>query len=222
MLEQLLDKSWLNLLKPEFDQPYFQELLNFIQEEKKKGHLIYPEEKLIFNALNSCPFDQVKVIILGQDPYHGAGQANGLAFSVAEGMAIPPSLRNIYKELQSDLGILPKQNGNLKHWANQGVLLLNTSLTVRANEAASHQKYGWEQFTNQIINLLSKEKSGLVFLLWGNAAQKKAALVNPDKHLVLKAAHPSPLSAYNGFFGSRHFSLANNYLQQRGRAIIQW
>lgn len=222
MPELHLNESWLNRLQAEISQPYFQTLRTKIQEEKAQGIIVYPDEKLIFNALNCCPFERIKVVILGQDPYHGPGQAHGLAFSVPEDIPLPPSLRNIFKELKADLGISPTKSGNLERWATQGVLLLNATLTVRAHEAASHHKLGWEQFTDQIIRLIATEKSGIVFLLWGNTAHKKAALVNQGKHLVLKAAHPSPLSAYNGFFGCRHFSQANDYLAASGQTVIEW
>lgn len=222
MLEQYLEDSWRSRLADEFKQPYFQILWSRLQEDQKEGITVFPEEKLIFNALNCCPFERLKVVILGQDPYHGDGQAHGLAFSVPEGIPLPPSLRNIFKELETDLGISPSKSGNLERWARQGVLLLNATLTVRAHEVASHQQLGWEQFTNQIIRSIATENSGMVFLLWGKAAHKKAALINQGKHLVLKAAHPSPLSAYNGFFGCRHFSQTNAYLAGLGKEAIQW
>ncbi len=204
------DPIWRELLAKEFSAPYFLELKNFLQAEKKSGAQIYPPEHLILNALNSTPFDKVKVVILGQDPYHGKGQAHGLCFSVPDGIEPPPSLRNIFKELNSDLGNPIPQSGNLTDWAKAGVLLLNTSLTVRAGQAGSHQGKGWEIFTDAIIRLLSEKKSGLVFLLWGNPAQEKKVLIDSHKHHILSTSHPSPLSSYRGFLGCKHFSKARD------------
>jgi uracil-DNA glycosylase len=216
-----LHESWKEPLNPEFKADYFRQLATFIKSEYQQ-HAVYPHPKNIFKALDVCPFDQVKVVILGQDPYHGPGQANGLAFSVADGIPLPPSLQNIYKELQADLGLIMKPQGNLEKWASQGVLLLNATLTVRAHEAGSHQNQGWENFTDAIIRVLSDERENLVFLLWGNYAQKKGSIINKQKHLVLKAAHPSPLSAYNGFYGCRHFSQTNLFLMLHGHEPINW
>ena len=196
-----IDDSWKIALADEFDKPYFKELRHFLTTEKQSGKTIYPPGSLIFNAFNSTPFDKVKVVILGQDPYHGDGQAHGLCFSVQYGVKPPPSLVNIYKELKSDVGFEIPAHGNLQKWTEQGVFLLNAMLTVEANQPASHQKKGWEEFTNAVIQKLSKERSGLIFMLWGNFAQQKAVLIDETKHTILKAAHPSPFSAYNGFFG---------------------
>ncbi len=217
-----IEDSWKQTLAPEFQQPYFSELKLFLLEEKKKGHTVHPPGALIFNAFNLCPFDRVKVVILGQDPYHGPGQAHGLCFSVPLGVPPPPSLVNIFKELNTDLGLTVPSHGNLENWARQGVLLLNSSLTVRAHEAASHFGRGWETFTDQVIQKLSDEKENLVFLLWGAPAQKKGARINDSKHEVLKAPHPSPLSASRGFFGCKHFSKANEYLIQKGKTPLDW
>ncbi len=205
----------------QFQSPYFRELKDFLLEEKKH-YTLYPPGPLIFNAFQRTPFEQVKVVILGQDPYHGKGQAHGLCFSVPRGIPQPPSLVNIFKELQSDLGLPLPEHGNLENWANQGVLLINATLTVRDGQAGSHQKRGWETFTNRVIELVSQEKSGVVFLLWGRFAQAKESLIDGNKHLILKAAHPSPLSAYNGFFGCRHFSRTNDYLVKNGKQGIDW
>lgn len=219
-MEVRLEKSWKELLKDEFAKPYFSELTKFVKEEYKTN-TVFPPPKLIFNALDSLPVDKVKVVILGQDPYHGPGQAHGLSFSVPDGIALPPSLQNIYKELQSDLGNSIK-TGNLERWSKQGVLLLNATLTVRAHMAGSHQNKGWEIFTDAIIHKLAENKNNLVFILWGNYAQKKGAFINSQKHLVLKSPHPSPLSAYNGFFGSQPFSKTNEYLLHTGQSPIDW
>jgi len=205
----------------EFHSPYFSDLKQFLLEEKH-GYTIYPPGNLIFNAFKHTPFDRVKVVILGQDPYHGKGQAHGLCFSVPQGIPQPPSLVNIFKELHTDLEIPVPAHGNLETWADQGVLLINATLTVRAGQAGSHQKRGWETFTNRVIERVSELKSGVVFLLWGRYAQAKQSLIDGNKHLVLKAAHPSPLSAYNGFFGCRHFSRTNAYLKQQGKEEIDW
>ncbi|MCX3266411.1 MAG: uracil-DNA glycosylase [Pedobacter agri] len=218
-----LEPGWLAVLEDEFEKEYMKSLKAFLQEEKQNGATVYPKGADIFNALNTTPFDQVKVVILGQDPYHGAGQAHGLSFSVQRGVAVPPSLKNIYKELETDIeGFITPNHGHLTYWAEQGVLLLNATLTVRASEAASHQNRGWEVFTDEIIKALSTKREHLVFLLWGKYAQQKAALIDQKKHYVLTAAHPSPFSAYNGFFGSKHFSKANQLLIQNNLAPIDW
>ncbi len=216
-----LEDSWKQRLLAEFEQPYMLALSDFLRQQKARGKTIYPEGKNMFAALNAVPFDEVKVVIIGQDPYHGPGQAHGLSFSVPEGVALPPSLQNIYKELESDTGIQRKQ-GNLSDWASQGVLLLNSVLSVEAGQAASHQGKGWEQFTDQIIRLLNAERQSLVFLLWGSYAQKKGAVIDAQRHCILKSVHPSPLSVHRGFFGCRHFSRTNAYLQQQGLSPIQW
>lgn len=217
-----LEPSWLALLKDEFEQAYMQALKKFLITQKQQDKVIYPASDLIFNALNTTPFDSVKVVILGQDPYHGPNQAHGLCFSVLPDVRLPPSLLNIFKELQQDLGLAIPAHGYLQSWAEQGVLLLNATLTVEQNQAGSHQKRGWEQFTDRAIQLLNEQREGLVFLLWGSYAQKKGQLIDNQKHLVLKAPHPSPLSAHRGFFGTRHFSKANAYLQQQGITPIDW
>lgn len=217
----VLNDSWKQELDEEFKSDYFSELKEFLIEEREK-HTIYPPGSLIFNALNRTSFNDVKVVILGQDPYHGAGQAHGLSFSVQFGVKPPPSLANIYKELKADLDIPIPNHGTLEKWADQGVLLLNATLTVRANQAGSHQKKGWEQFTDALIKKLSDKRVGIVFLLWGRFAQAKADLINSDKHYILKAAHPSPFSAYNGFFGCKHFSKTNEILHKHGIKEINW
>jgi len=216
-----INPSWKLKLANEFNAPYFEELVTFIRHEYTT-HQIFPPAKLIFNAFNLCPFDEVKVVIIGQDPYHGVGQAHGLSFSVNEGVDLPPSLKNIYKEIRSDLGIEPLPHGNLERWATQGVLLLNATLTVRANNAGSHQKKGWETFTDSAIKAIAKEKEHVVFLLWGNYAQQKAQYIDVNRHLILKAVHPSPLSAHRGFFGCKHFSQANAYLKEHNLKPINW
>jgi uracil-DNA glycosylase len=216
-----IEESWKNLLYKEFQSFYFEELKSFLIEEKKK-YAVYPPGKQIFSAFNFTPFDQVKAVIIGQDPYHGNGQANGLCFSVADGIRKPPSLVNIFKEMNVDLGIKIPESGNLEKWAKQGVMLLNATLTVRANQAGSHQNKGWEQFTDAVIRALSDNKEGLVFILWGAFAQAKEKLIDTSKHHILKAAHPSPFSAYNGFFGCRHFSKTNEILRQLGKEEINW
>ena len=216
-----IETGWKEILWDEFQSPYFSELKEFLVAEKKR-YTVYPPGKLIFNAFRHTPFDQVKVVILGQDPYHGPGQAHGLCFSVPPGIAPPPSLVNILKELQNDLGIPVPTHGNLEKWADQGVLLLNATLTVRAGQAGSHQNKGWEAFTNKVISHVSWKKSAVVFLLWGRYAQAKETLVDGAKHLVLKAPHPSPFSAHSGFFGCRHFSRANAFLEQQGMNPIDW
>ncbi len=218
-----LEPSWLKVLKPEFEKPYMVKLKQFLKEEKESGAVIYPKNKDIFNALNETPFDKVEVVILGQDPYHGPHQAHGLSFSVQRGIAVPKSLQNIYKELATDIpGFTKPAHGNLEEWAKQGVLLLNATLTVRAAEAGSHQKKGWEIFTDEVIRKLSAEKKGLVFILWGAYAQSKAALIDETKHHIVKSVHPSPLSVERGFWGSKPFSKTNAYLIKEGRKPIDW
>jgi uracil-DNA glycosylase len=215
-------ESWKNRLDIEFEKEYFQNLVNFIKNEYSST-TIYPPGKLIFNAFDKCSFDDTKVVIIGQDPYHGAGQANGLSFSVNDGVPFPPSLHNIFKEIKDDLGIEIPKSGNLERWANQGVLMLNATLTVRASQAGSHQNKGWEQFTDAVIKMLNDEKEGLVFMLWGNFAQNKGKVIDSSKHFVLKSKHPSPMSAnYGGWFGNKHFSQANNYLRAKGLREIDW
>ncbi len=216
-----LDFSWKEALKDEFEKEYFVSLRKFLKDEKKGGHIIYPPGPRIFAAFNETPFHKVKAVLLGQDPYHGEGQANGLCFSVADGIRKPPSLQNIFKELQADLGYSIPENGNLDKWAAQGVLLLNATLTVRANIPGSHQGHGWEQFTDAAIRSLSKQRNGLVFLLWGRFAQAKAQLIDTSRHFVLEAAHPSPL-ARTGFSGCRHFSKTNEILRSLGKEEIDW
>jgi uracil-DNA glycosylase len=217
-----LEPSWLNVLGGEFDQPYMQQLREFLVQQKGAGRVIYPPSSQWFSAFNSTPFDQVRVVILGQDPYHGPNQAHGLCFSVMRGVKVPPSLMNIYKELQDDLAVQPPSHGCLTSWAEQGVLLLNATLTVEQANAGAHQGKGWERFTDQAIRALNDQRDGIVFLLWGSYAQKKGAFIDQSRHLVLKSVHPSPLSAYRGFLGCKHFSTANNYLQQRGQLEIDW
>lgn len=216
-----IESSWYEVLKQEFEEPYFYEIKSFLIQEKRQ-YIVYPPSQLIFNAFNLTPFDKVKVVILGQDPYHNVGQANGLAFSVPNGIMPPPSLKNIFKELQSDIGMPIPTNGNLESWAREGVLLLNSCLTVRANNPASHQGIGWQRFTDAAINALSEKKEHIVFLLWGNYAIAKEKLIDTRKHLVLKTVHPSPLSANRGFFGCRHFSQTNTYLSSNGISPIKW
>jgi len=217
-----LEPGWKQHLAGEFEQDYMARLRAFLADEKRAGKTVFPPGPDIFNAFNLTPFDKVKVVILGQDPYHGPDQAHGLCFSVQRGVKTPPSLVNIYKEIHRDLGIEIPPHGNLTHWAEQGVLLLNAVLTVEAGQAASHQKRGWEQFTDQAIEHLNREREGLVFLLWGSHAQKKGKLIDRDKHCVLTAPHPSPLSAHRGFLGCGHFSRANQYLLQQGKTAIDW
>ena len=218
-----IETGWKEALNKEFKKSYFKEIVAFLKMEKIQNKTIYPPGSLIFNAFNLTSFDEVKVVLLGQDPYHGYGQAHGLCFSVQDGIQPPPSLINIFKEIQSDTGIgMPAKYGNLTKWAEQGVLLLNAFLTVRANEPLSHSKIGWEEFTNNVIQLLSEKKEGLVFILWGKFAQQKQVLIDETKHYVLKAAHPSPFSADKGFFGCKHFSLANEYLIKNGKDPIDW
>lgn len=220
-LDVKIEQSWKALLQEEFDKPYFAELTDFVRAEYK-SYRIYPPGSQIFNAFNLCPFDKVKVVIIGQDPYHGPGQAHGLCFSVNDGVPFPPSLRNIFKEVNADTGAPIPQSGNLTRWATQGVLLLNATLTVREHSAGSHQRRGWETFTDAVIRIISEQKSKVVFILWGAYAQSKASLIDSSRHLVLRSVHPSPLSAHAGFFGNHHFSLANDYLVRNGLTSIDW
>lgn len=216
-----IEPSWKVRLEPEFHSSYFTDLTKFVRDEYMRGR-VYPPPLEIFRAFDLCPFDTVKVVILGQDPYHGSGQANGLCFAVHDGVPLPPSLQNIYKEIENDLGKKMSRSGDLELWARQGVLLLNATLTVRAHSAGSHQNKGWEEFTDSAIKRLSDENEGLVFMLWGRYAQNKGRVIDRSKHLILEAAHPSPFSADGGFFGCRHFSLANAYLKEHGVAEIDW
>lgn len=216
-----IEPSWNEQLMTEWEKPYFGQLAQFVHEEYRKG-TVYPPASRIFAAFDACPFDKVKVVILGQDPYHGPGQANGLCFSVADGVEIPRSLQNIFKEVHADTGAPIPSTGNLERWARQGVLLLNATLTVRAHSAGSHQNQGWETLTDSVIRHLSDNREGLVFILWGSYAGRKADLIDSGKHLVLKSAHPSPLSAARGFFGNHHFSRANDYLVSHGKMPIEW
>jgi len=220
-IDPVIEAGWKSVLMDQFQSPYFSTLKEFLVEEKK-NYTLYPPGRLIFNAFQRTPFDRAKVVILGQDPYHGKGQAHGLCFSVPQGIPKPPSLVNIFKELNADLGIPLPEHGNLEKWADQGVLLINATLTVRDSQAGSHQKQGWETFTNRVIELVSQQKNGVVFLLWGRFAQAKEVLIDSNKHLILKSAHPSPLSAYNGFFGCRHFSKTNDYLEKQRKTGIDW
>jgi len=220
-MEVRIDQSWKEHLQTEFDKPYFKSLTDFVKEEYARG-TVYPPGRFIFNAFDLCPFDKVKVVIIGQDPYHEPGQAHGLCFSVQEGVQFPPSLRNIFKEISDDLGKPVPVNGDLTRWARQGVLLLNATLTVRAGMAGSHQGKGWEEFTDAVIRELNASRDGLVFILWGSYAKKKGAVIDRSRHLVLSSAHPSPLSAYNGFFGNHHFSLTNKWLTDHGETPIEW
>ena len=216
-----IEQSWKNALSAEFDKDYFIKLTDFVRGEYMSGKQIFPAAKNIFNAFNLCPLDNVRVVIIGQDPYHEPGQAHGLCFSVLPPTPIPPSLQNIYKEIESDLGRPSSTHGDLTHWAQQGVLLLNATLTVRAHAAASHAGMGWEQFTDAVIGECAK-RDNIVYMLWGSYAQRKAQIVDPEKNLVLKSVHPSPLSAYHGFFGNHHFSRANEYLVSHGKEPIDW
>lgn len=220
-MEISIEKGWKDILNEEFEKEYFLNLVDFIKNEYKTK-TVYPTPKNLFNAFNLCPFSQTKVVIIGQDPYHEPNQAHGLSFSVLDPTPCPPSLKNIYKEIELDLGILPPNSGDLSRWAKQGVLLINATLSVEAHKAGSHQNKGWEEFTNSVINHLAKEKQGIVFLLWGSYAQKKGYFIDPSKHLILKSVHPSPLSAYRGFFGNNHFSKTNNYLISQGKEPINW
>jgi uracil-DNA glycosylase len=217
-----IEESWKEVLKEEFNKVYFQNIITFLKAEKASKKIIYPPGPVIFNAFQQTPFGKVKVVIIGQDPYHNRHQAHGLSFSVPDGIAMPPSLLNIFKELKNDLGIEMPENGNLEKWTKQGVLLLNASLTVRENEPGSHSQIGWLQFTDQIIKKISDEKEGIIFLLWGKFAQQKQVLIDETKHFVLKAAHPSPFSANNGFFGSKHFSKTNELLIKQKKTPIDW
>ena len=217
-----IEQSWKNALSTEFEKDYFKKLTDFVRCEYLSGKTIYPAAKNIFNAFNLCPLNNVKVVIIGQDPYHEPGQAHGLCFSVESGIDLPPSLQNIYKEIESDIGHKSITNGDLTSWARQGVLLLNSTLTVQAHMAASHAGHGWEQFTDAVINAIAQNKKHVVYMLWGSFAQKKAAIVNPYDNLILTSAHPSPLSAYRGFFGNHHFSRANEYLIQNNETPIEW
>lgn len=217
-----IEESWKAALHDEFSRDYFQQIVSFLKQAKQEGHTIYPPGPLIFNAFNQTPFEAVKVVILGQDPYHNPGQAMGLSFSVPKGIRMPPSLRNIYKEIEDSLGIPAAQHGDLTHWAQQGVLLLNAMLTVERNQPGSHQKIGWQNFTDAAIHTLSKEREHLVFLLWGNFARKKKELIDTEKHLVLESPHPSPFSADRGFFGNNHFKKANEYLRAHDQEPIDW
>jgi uracil-DNA glycosylase len=217
-----LHPSWLKQLDGEFQQPYMQELRRFLMDEKKQGKEIFPPGEEYFNALNTTPLDKVKLVIIGQDPYHGPGQAHGLCFSVRPGVPVPPSLRNIYKELAGEMDFNPVNHGCLVPWAEQGVLLLNSVLTVECHKAASHRNMGWEQFTDRIISIVNEEQENTVFLLWGSYAQKKGAIIDRSKHLVLQAPHPSPLSAHRGFLGCGHFVKANEYLKEKGKKEINW
>ena len=220
-MEVKIEESWKLRLKDEFQKEYFLKLADFVKDEYRTK-TIYPPGSLIFNAFNLCPFDRVKAVIIGQDPYHGPGQAHGLCFSVRDGIEFPPSLINIFKEIEDDLGIKKPSSGNLERWANQGVLLLNATLTVRAHQAGSHQRKGWEEFTDVAINILNNEKQNLVFFLWGAYAQKKGENINESKHMILKSVHPSPLSASRGFFGNKHFGRCNEYLIKNGITPIKW
>jgi uracil-DNA glycosylase len=216
-----IDQSWKECLKDEFEKPYFKQVTDYVRDEYR-NNTIYPAAKFIFNAFNLCPFDKVKVVLLGQDPYHEPGQAHGLCFSVQSGIAFPPSLRNIFKEISSDLGKPIPQNGDLTRWAEQGILLLNATLTVRAHQAGSHQGKGWEMFTDAVIRKLAFERKNIVYILWGAYAQRKAEMIDSRQNLVLQSPHPSPLSASRGFFGNKHFSQTNEYLEKTGQTAIEW
>lgn len=217
-----LNKSWQNILMPELEKEYMQTLDTYLTERKNAGAVIYPEVNDVFSAFNTTHYNNVKVVILGQDPYHGEGQAHGLCFSVKSGVRTPPSLKNIYKEMQTDLGIEPVEHGYLQNWAEQGVLMLNSVLTVEKSQAAAHQKQGWEQFTDAVIKHLNDNEEGIVFMLWGAYAHKKGAHIDESKHLVLRAAHPSPFAAHKGFFGCKHFSQCNAYLEKLNKKAINW
>ena len=216
-----ISESWKNLLQEEFNKPYFEELTRFVKSEYSAGQ-VFPAGRNIFRAFDKCPFDRLKVVIIGQDPYHGVGQANGLCFSVDDGVQYPPSLQNIFKEIHDDIGSPIPSSGNLDRWAEQGVLLLNAVLTVRAHQAASHAGRGWEQFTDAVVRTIAQRKEGVVYMLWGNYAQRKGQIADPKRNLILKSVHPSPLSVYRGFFGCKHFSKANDYLIQQGKEPIVW
>ncbi len=217
-----IDQSWQHVLQNEFNKPYFKNITEHIKKDIRHGKSIYPPGKFIFNTFNLTPFENVKCVILGQDPYHGQGQANGLCFSVNKGITLPPSLKNIYKEMDSDLGLTPPPSGDLTPWGKQGVLLLNAMLTVIAHQPASHSKIGWEEFTNAVIQKISDQKEGVIFLLWGRFAQNKKAFIDLNKHFVLEAPHPSPFSAHKGFFGCKHFSKTNKLLEQQNKTPIHW
>ena len=217
-----IEASWKEELKEEFEKPYFAQIVHFLKEEKKAGKVIYPPGSLIFNAFTCTPFSNVKVVIIGQDPYHNPGQAHGLCFSVPDGVQPPPSLVNIFKEMHDDIGVPIPHTGNLEKWAKQGVLLLNASLTVEANKPMSHSAIGWHMFTDEVIRHISSDKNNVVFMLWGKFAQNKTSLIDESKHKILKAPHPSPLSAHYGFFGCRHFSQANKWLEEHGEKTIDW
>lgn len=221
MVDVRIAADWKEILQTEFTKPYFDELVSFVKGEYASG-VVYPTGSNIFRAFDKCPFDKLKVVIIGQDPYHGPGQANGLCFSVGAGVAFPPSLQNIFKEVQSDIGTPIPSTGELDRWAEQGVLLLNSVLTVRQHAAASHAGRGWETFTDAVVRAIAERKEGVVYMLWGSYAQKKGAIANPATNLILKAVHPSPLSAYRGFFGCKHFSQANDYLRSKGKTPIEW
>jgi uracil-DNA glycosylase len=220
-MEVKIAQDWKEILAPEFEKPYFEELTHFVRDEYAT-HRIYPRGSNIFRAFDKCPFEKLKVVIIGQDPYHGPGQAHGLCFSVADGVPFPPSLQNIFKEVHADTGAEIPLSGNLDRWAEQGVLLLNAVLTVREHEAASHAGRGWETFTDAVVRAVAERKEGIVYMLWGSYAQRKGAIADPNKNLILKAVHPSPLSAYRGFLGCRHFSQANHYLESIGKDAIEW
>ena len=221
MADVRIAEDWKDVLHEEFNKPYFDELVDFVKQEYASG-VVYPAGQNIFRAFDKCPFDKLKVVIIGQDPYHGPGQANGLCFSVARGVQFPPSLQNIFKEVQSDIGTPVPESGELDRWAEQGVLLLNAVLTVRAHQAASHAGRGWEKFTDAVVRAIAERKQQVVYMLWGSYAQKKGAIADPQSNLILKAVHPSPLSAYRGFFGCKHFSEANKYLESVGKSPIEW
>ncbi len=221
MADVRIAEDWKAILHEEFDKPYFEELVSFVKDEYGRG-TVYPAGRNIFRAFDRCPVDKLKVVIIGQDPYHGPGQANGLCFSVGEGVPFPPSLRNILQEVRDDVGAPIPLSGELERWAEQGVLLLNAVLTVRAHEAASHAGHGWEQFTDAVVKAIAERKEGIVYMLWGSYAQKKGSIADPSRNLILKAVHPSPLSAYRGFFGCKHFSAANAYLTSIGKEPIEW
>lgn len=221
MAEVRIANDWKELLKEEFTKPYFDELVRFVRSEYAAGE-VFPAGRNIFRAFDKCPVDKLKVVIIGQDPYHGPGQANGLCFSVAQGVAFPPSLQNILREVHDDTGADIPSSGELDRWAEQGVLLLNAVLTVRAHEAASHAGHGWERFTDAVVRAIAEHKQGVVYMLWGNYAQRKGSIADPARNLILRAVHPSPLSAYRGFFGCKHFSQANDYLRSRGESEIVW
>jgi uracil-DNA glycosylase len=221
MADVRIANDWKEILNAEFSKPYFEELVKFVKEEYASRE-IFPKGSNIFRAFDKCPLDKLKVVIIGQDPYHGPGQANGLCFSVGEGMPFPPSLQNIFKEVQSDIGTPIPESGELDRWAEQGVLMLNAVLTVRAHEAASHAGRGWEHFTDAVVRAIAERKEGVVYMLWGSYAQKKGAIADPRRNLILRAVHPSPLSAYRGFFGCKHFSQANDYLRSIGKEPIIW